>query len=48
MAVGFIGLGHMGLPMARRLAASAFPLAVWNRTPGRAATLAAAGAASRV
>jgi 3-hydroxyisobutyrate dehydrogenase len=44
MRVGFIGLGHMGLPMARRLAASGFPLAVWNRTPGRVASLTAAGA----
>ena len=41
--VGFIGLGHMGLPMASRIAASEFPLIVWNRTPGRAAPLASAG-----
>jgi 3-hydroxyisobutyrate dehydrogenase-like beta-hydroxyacid dehydrogenase len=45
MKVGFIGLGHMGFPMAQRLAASGFRLVVWNRTPGRAAPLAAAGAA---
>ena len=44
MNVGFIGLGHMGLPMARRLAASGTPLTVWNRTAGKAAPLAAAGA----
>ena len=44
MKVGFLGLGHMGLPMARRLAASGIPLMVWNRTPGRAAPLTAAGA----
>lgn len=44
MKVGFIGLGHMGLPMAGRLAASGAPLIVWNRTPGRAAALTAAGA----
>jgi len=44
MKVGFIGLGHMGLPMAGRLAAAGFPLAVWNRTPGRAGLLTAAGA----
>ena len=43
--VGFIGLGHMGLPMASRLAANDFPLTVWNRTPGRADPLTAAGAA---
>lgn len=36
MRVGLIGLGHMGLPMAGRLAAGGFPLTVWNRTPGRA------------
>lgn len=44
MRIGFIGLGHMGLPMAQRLAASGLRLVVWNRTPGRAAPLAAAGA----
>lgn len=44
MKVGFIGLGHMGQPMARRLAASGSPLVVWNRTTGRAASVAAMGA----
>jgi 3-hydroxyisobutyrate dehydrogenase-like beta-hydroxyacid dehydrogenase len=44
MDVGFIGLGHMGLPMAGRLAGAGFPLTVWNRTPGRASPLTAAGA----
>lgn len=44
MDVGFIGLGHMGLPMARRLAAAGFPLTVWNRTAERAGPLTAAGA----
>ena len=34
----------MGLPMAGRLAASGFPLVVWNRTSSRAALLPAAGA----
>ena len=43
MRVGFIGLGHMGLPMAQRLAASEFPLTAWNRTSSRAAPLAATG-----
>ncbi|MEU1705072.1 NAD(P)-dependent oxidoreductase [Streptomyces sp. NPDC005706] len=42
--VGFIGLGVMGRPMALRLAASGTPLVVWNRTPGRAEPLRAAGA----
>jgi 3-hydroxyisobutyrate dehydrogenase len=31
--IGFIGLGTMGLPMARNLAASGIALSVWNRTP---------------
>jgi len=44
MNIGFIGLGHMGLPMAGRLAASGAPLTVWNRTAGKAAPLVAAGA----
>jgi 3-hydroxyisobutyrate dehydrogenase-like beta-hydroxyacid dehydrogenase len=44
MNVGFAGLGRMGLPMARRLLAAGFPLAVWNRTASRAAALAAEGA----
>jgi 3-hydroxyisobutyrate dehydrogenase-like beta-hydroxyacid dehydrogenase len=44
MDVGFLGLGHMGLPMAGRLAAAGFRLTVWNRTRGRASSLTAAGA----
>jgi 3-hydroxyisobutyrate dehydrogenase/2-hydroxy-3-oxopropionate reductase len=43
MRVGFAGLGHMGLPMAARLAAHGFPLTVWNRTAGRAGPLAGPG-----
>ena len=31
--IGFIGLGTMGLPMARNLAVSGIALTVWNRTP---------------
>ena len=31
--IGFIGLGTMGLPMARNLAKHGTPLHVWNRTP---------------
>ncbi|MER7585381.1 NAD(P)-dependent oxidoreductase [Kitasatospora sp. NPDC097691] len=34
--IAFLGLGRMGLPMARRLAAAGHPLTVWNRSPGRA------------
>jgi 3-hydroxyisobutyrate dehydrogenase len=38
--VSFLGLGNMGRPMARRVAA-AFPLTVWNRTGARADGLSA-------
>ncbi|MFE6050543.1 NAD(P)-dependent oxidoreductase [Kitasatospora sp. NPDC056446] len=37
--IAFLGLGRMGLPMARRLAAAGYPLTVWNRSPGRAGGL---------
>jgi len=37
--VGFVGLGAMGEPMARNLAAAGLLAAVWNRTPSRAAAL---------
>ena len=33
--VGFIGLGSMGLPMARRLLDAGYALRVYNRTPAR-------------
>ncbi len=42
--VGFIGLGLMGAPMARRLRDAGFPLTVWNRTEAKAAPLLDAGA----
>ena len=42
--IGFIGLGAMGAPMARRLIASGYEVTVWNRSPQPAAELAAAGA----
>jgi len=42
--VGFVGLGTMGSAMAANVARAGFPLTVWNRTPGRSADLAAAGA----
>lgn len=44
VAVGIIGLGHMGLPMAGRLAGAGFQPMVWNRTASKAAPLVAAGA----
>lgn len=42
--LGYVGLGLMGGPMARRLLAAGFPLTVWNRDPAKAAALAGAGA----
>ncbi|MFH9721958.1 NAD(P)-dependent oxidoreductase [Streptomyces sp. NPDC017254] len=42
--IAFLGLGSMGLPMARRLLDAGHPLTVWNRTAGKADTLVAAGA----
>ena len=44
MNVGFIGLGHMGLPMARSLIKSGHRLVVYNRTRRKAEALAAEGA----
>jgi 3-hydroxyisobutyrate dehydrogenase-like beta-hydroxyacid dehydrogenase len=44
MNVGFIGLGHMGQPMARRLLKSGQRLVVYNRTHSKAEPLAAQGA----
>ena len=40
---GFIGLGIIGLPMAQRLLDCGLSLAVWNRTPEKAAPLLARG-----
>ncbi|MFD8205323.1 NAD(P)-dependent oxidoreductase [Streptomyces sp. NPDC059695] len=40
----FLGLGSMGLPMARRLLDAGHPLTVWNRTAAKADTLVADGA----
>jgi 3-hydroxyisobutyrate dehydrogenase-like beta-hydroxyacid dehydrogenase len=42
--VGFIGLGHMGLPMAENVLKAGFPLWVYNRTKGKAAPLLEKGA----
>lgn len=41
MHVAFLGLGAIGLPMARHLARPPFTLAVWNRTADKAARFAA-------
>lgn len=42
--IAFLGLGHMGAPMARRLLAAGHPLTVWNRTAEKTAPLVADGA----
>jgi len=42
--IGFIGLGNMGLPIARNLLRAGHQLIVYNRTRSKAETLAAAGA----
>ncbi|WP_426198523.1 NAD(P)-dependent oxidoreductase [Pseudomonas sp. DC3200b2] len=42
--VAFIGTGIMGLPMAGHLLKAGYPLRVWNRSAGKAASLGAAGA----
>ncbi len=39
--VSLLGLGAMGEPMARALRRAGFPLAVWNRSAGKAEALAA-------
>jgi 3-hydroxyisobutyrate dehydrogenase-like beta-hydroxyacid dehydrogenase len=44
MDVGFIGLGHMGAPMARNLLKAGHRVTVYNRTPSRAEALAREGA----
>lgn len=44
MKVAFIGLGHMGLPMARNLIKAGHTLTVFNRTPSRAEELRNSGA----
>jgi 3-hydroxyisobutyrate dehydrogenase len=43
-AIGFAGLGLMGMRMARRLLAAAYPLTVWNRDRHKVATLIGEGA----
>jgi 3-hydroxyisobutyrate dehydrogenase len=42
--IGFVGLGIMGRPMALNLARAGTGLVVWNRSPGGAEALRAAGA----
>lgn len=44
MKVGFIGMGHMGGPMARNLLRAGIPVTVWNRTPEKCEALVDIGA----
>jgi 3-hydroxyisobutyrate dehydrogenase-like beta-hydroxyacid dehydrogenase len=44
MKIGFLGMGKMGAPMARRLLAAGYELSVWNRTEGRTEPLIREGA----
>lgn len=44
MNLAVLGTGHMGFPMARRLAAAGHAVHAWNRSPDKAAPLAAHGA----
>ncbi len=46
MKTGFIGLGHLGKAMAKRLLSEGVELVVWNRTAEKATGLGAAVAAS--
>ena len=42
--LGYLGLGMMGVPMARRLLDAGYELAIWNRSPAKAKSLVEAGA----
>jgi len=42
--LGYLGLGMMGFPMTRRLLEAGHDVAIWNRSPGKAAGLVDAGA----
>ena len=42
--IGFVGLGNMGQPMAANLLKAGYAVRAWDRTPARAAALAAQGA----
>jgi 3-hydroxyisobutyrate dehydrogenase len=45
LRIGFVGLGHMGEPMATRLVRAGVDLTVWNRSPEKCDLLHAQGAA---
>jgi 3-hydroxyisobutyrate dehydrogenase len=42
--LGYLGLGMMGFPMARRLINAGYDVAIWNRSAGKSAALVEAGA----
>jgi 3-hydroxyisobutyrate dehydrogenase len=42
--LGYLGLGMMGVPMARRLLDAGYQLAIWNRSAAKAKSLVEAGA----
>ncbi len=42
--IGFVGMGTMGTAMAANLRRAGYEVTVWNRTPGRAASVMALGA----
>jgi 3-hydroxyisobutyrate dehydrogenase len=42
--LGFIGLGHLGSPMARRLLSAGFPIVVYNRDRNKTTALSTLGA----
>ena len=44
LRISVLGIGRMGLPMARRLCQAGHEVHVWNRSPDKAQTLAADGA----
>ncbi|MFP2932990.1 NAD(P)-dependent oxidoreductase, partial [Pyxidicoccus sp. 3LG] len=44
MKIAFVGLGNMGLPMAKNLLAAGHELSVWNRTQAKAEPLREQGA----
>ena len=44
MRIGFLGLGNMGIPMARNLLGLGHTVTLYNRTPGKAKALTAFGA----
>ncbi|RVW00817.1 NAD(P)-dependent oxidoreductase [Rhodococcus xishaensis] len=44
MDIGFLGMGTMGRPMARNIARAGYDVTVWNRSPGKAASVVAYGA----